>query len=200
VATGETSSSTGAGSATSVEEVVAGRTFRVSIDSFFQSSPQAAELLVAAVTRAVADLDVRRATVVDAYGGIGLFAATVAADAAQVIVVEGSASACADARHNLAGRPARIEHTRVENWPPVAADIVIADPARAGLDKEAAAVLVATGAPVIVLVSCDTGSLARDTKLLIAAGYRHRTTEVIDAFPNTSHIETVTRFDRAETG
>lgn len=199
VATGATSTSAGSTPTdASVEEDVAGHRLRVSIESFFQSSPQAAELLVAAVARALADVDLPHARVIDAYGGIGLFAATAAAEAAEAIVVEGSASACADALHNLAGRNATVVHSRVEAWKPMPADIVIADPARAGLDRDAVAVLVATGAPVLVLVSCDTGSLARDTKLLVSCGYEHRSTEVIDAFPNTSHIETVTRFDRID--
>jgi len=201
VATGATNSSeSGTTIEQHVDEDVAGQRLRVSIDSFFQSSPQAAELLVAAVGRALADVDLANARVIDAYGGIGLFAATAAASAREVIVVEGSAAACADARHNLVGRNAAVVHSRVEEWEPAAADVVIADPARAGLDRDAVAVLVATGAGRIVLVSCDTGSLARDTKLLVAAGYQHRSTEVIDAFPNTSHIETVTRFDRVAAG
>ena len=183
-----------------IEEDVAGRRLRVSIGSFFQSSPQAAELLVAAVGRALADVDLSSSLVIDAYGGVGLFAATAAAAAREVVLIEGSAAACADARHNLAGRNATIVNSRVEDWTPIEADVVIADPARAGLDQEAAAVLVATRAPRLVLVSCDTGSLARDTKLLVASGYAHRWTDVIDAFPNTSHIETVTRFDRIDAG
>ena len=51
-----------------------------------------------------------------------------------------------------------------------------------------------------MLVSCDIGSLARDTRLLREHGYAHRGTEVLDLFPNTSHIEAVTRFDRFTDG
>ena len=196
VATGALSRSDVAVRGSSISEDVAGHRFRVSVDSFFQSSPEAAELLVAAVRRALIGIDLSVSVVVDAYGGIGLFAATVAAAASEVIVVEGSFSACADAIVNLRGRRAKVVHSRVEDWEPVAADVVIADPARSGLDKESVAVLVATGAAVIVLVSCDTASLARDARLLGAARYVHSGTQVIDAFPNTSHIETVTRFDR----
>lgn len=183
-----------------LHEDVAGHRFRVSLGSFFQSSPHAAELLVAAVGRAIAGVELSASHVVDAYGGIGLFAVTSAATARLVTVVEGSASACADAKVNLAGREAVVVESRVEDWTPVPADLVIADPARSGLDKGAASVLVATGTPILVLISCDTGSLARDTRLLIAAGYEHDGTQVIDAFPNTSHIETVTRFVRASDG
>ena len=183
-----------------VHEVVAGHRFQVSAGSFFQSSPAAAELLVQSVARACADIDLRKATVIDAYGGVGLFAATVAGAAGRVVLVEASPSACADARHNLAvqradGR-AEVVERRLEDWEPVDAQVVIADPARSGLDKVAVAVLADTGADRFVLVSCDAGSLARDTRLLRDAGYAHRGTEVFDVFPNTSHIEAVTRFDR----
>ncbi|MCU1387236.1 MAG: putative methyltransferase [Ilumatobacteraceae bacterium] len=193
IATGEVNSSNGKGPK-ALHEDVAGHRLRVSLGSFFQSSPQAADLLVAAVAAACGDVDLPTAHVVDAYGGIGLFGATVAASAREVTLIEGSAAACADARVNLAGRTARIVEARVEDWKAVPADLVIADPARHGLDRQAAAVLVATGAPVIVLVSCDTGSLARDARILAGHGYRHDGTQVIDAFPNTAHIETVSRF------
>ncbi len=184
------------GIGTAVHEDIAGHRFRVSAGSFFQSSPQAAELLVDAVARTLADMDLADCTVIDAYGGVGLFAATVARTAPRVVLVEASTSACADARHNLRGQRADIVETRLEKWQPIDADVVIADPARSGLDKVAAALLGATGARRIVLVSCDIGSLARDTRLLREHGFAHRGTEVLDLFPNTSHIEAVTRFDR----
>ena len=52
------------------------------------------------------------------------------------------------------------------------------------------------GAPVLVLVSCDPVSLARDAALLAQAGYRHTVTTVLDLFPQTHHVEAVTRFER----
>jgi 23S rRNA (uracil1939-C5)-methyltransferase len=45
-------------------------------------------------------------------------------------------------------------------------------------------------------VSCDPASLARDTLLLSAAGYRLASVCLVDAFPHTAHVETVSRFDR----
>src|SRR5690606_24225926 len=73
-------------------------------------------------------------------------------------------------------------------------DVVIADPARAGLGKTGVAALAAPGAPVLVLVSCDPAALARDAALLAERGYRHDGTEVLDLFPHTHHVEAVTRF------
>lgn len=176
-----------------VHEVIAGTRLQVSAASFFQSGPAAAELLLAAVRQASgASLDAH--TVVDAYGGVGLFASAV--DGAQVIVVEGSPSACADAAVNLAGRRAKVVRSTVEQWKPRRADLVIADPSRSGLGRQAVSVLSATEAARIVLVSCDPVSLARDAGLLRDVGYEHTQSTVFDLFPQTHHVEVVTTFDR----
>lgn len=178
----------------SITEAAGGRTWRVSAASFFQSGPAAATALVESVATAVGS--VRDERVIDAYAGIGLFGGTVGADAAELTCIESSASACADARFNLApksdsSQSVRIVESSVEHWAPVPADVVIADPARVGLGATGIDTLTATGASRFVLVSCDTGSLGRDVGLLQAAGYRVQSVEVVDAFPDTSHIETV---------
>jgi 23S rRNA (uracil1939-C5)-methyltransferase len=183
-------------------ERVAGRDLRVSAGSFFQSGVQAAELLVAAVTAAAPELAAARHAV-DAYGGVGLFAATAMAAAGHVTVVESSRSACRDAEHNLAGRSAGVVRADVSGWsappgsgPTAPVDVVVADPSRPGLGKPGVAALSAAQAPVLVLVSCDPVSLARDVTLLAGAGYQPASVEVLDLFPNTHHVETVTRFVR----
>jgi 23S rRNA (uracil1939-C5)-methyltransferase len=176
-----------------VHEVVADRSLRISAASFFQSGPAAAELLVAAVRNACGEL-IDADTIIDAYGGVGLFASTVGRGT--VTVVEGSASACVDARLNLADRPAHVLCTQVEKWRPRRAELVIADPSRSGLGRQAAAVLSATEADLIVLVSCDPVSLARDAGLLRDLGYDHDRSTVHDLFPQTHHVEVVTTFVR----
>ncbi len=181
-------------------ERVAGRDLRVSAGSFFQSGVQAAELLVAAVAAAAPELSTARHAV-DAYGGVGLFAATAMSSAEHVTVIESGKSACLDAEHNLAGRSASVVRAEVTGWtPPSGAgelesvDVIVADPARPGLGKPGVQALTAAAAGVLVLVSCDPVSLARDVTLLEAAGYRPERVEVLDLFPNTHHVETVTRF------
>ena len=59
----------------------------------------------------------------------------------ELVLVEGSPSACADARHNLADRSVEVVESEVEDWQPVPADVVIADPSRRGLG--------AAGGPVL---------------------------------------------------
>ena len=197
----------GVGIESLVHEVVGGVRLRVMMTSFFQSSLEAAELLVAAVRvaageRALSGVDGR---VIDAYGGVGLFAATLLSADVPVTVVESSESSCRDATVNLAQHieqtrntdlPSEISNCNVEQWSPVPAGLVIADPARTGLGPQAVSRLVATNASRIVLVSCDAVAGARDLRLLIDAGYELEQTTVLDLFPHTPHIETVSSLQR----
>jgi 23S rRNA (uracil1939-C5)-methyltransferase len=114
-----------------------------------------------------------------------------------VTVVEHAASAVADARVNLTDRQARVLKVAVDRWRPAPADVVVADPPRAGLDRAGVARVAATGTDRLVLVSCDAAALGRDARLLAAAGYTFVNATVIDLFPHTSHLEIVSRFDRA---
>lgn len=180
-----------------VHEHVAGTRLQVSMSSFFQASRQAAELLVDAVARAGADaLADARQPVIDAYGGVGLFAATVVPTGVPCILVESSESACDDAMVNLRDRDVVVDQTPFEQWDVVRADVVIADPARSGLGRQGVAKVVDTHASCVVLVSCDAVAAARDARLLVDAGYGISSVEVLDLFPHTHHVEVVTRFDQ----
>lgn len=180
-------------------ERVGGVELRISAPSFFQSGPDAALLLTDAVERAAPEL-YRAKHAVDAYGGVGLFAAAAMRQAAHVTLLESSRSACFDATKNLDGRSATVVRGDVASWDastvnaPV--DVVVADPARSGLGRVGVDALAAAEAPVFVLVSCDPVSAARDVALLAEHGYRPKRIEVLDLFPQTHHVETVTRFTR----
>ncbi len=197
-------SSVDIGPSASLIERVADVDLVVGAGSFFQSGPQAADLLVDAITRFAPELSSARA-VVDAYGGIGLFAATVVSPEADVWVVETSRSALADARINLDGRSGRTQLVRSEfgRWRPTRGDlrpeVVIADPARTGLGRPGVASVVRSRPEVLVLVSCDPVSFARDAALLEKEGFGLDRCEVLDLFPGTHHVEVVSRFVRAGT-
>ncbi len=177
-----------------VHEEVAGHRFRVSAASFFQSSPHGAHALVEAVRAAAGELAQTTRRAIDAYSGVGLFAATVFGPGVEVVAVESSPSACADAAVNAPGT--EIVRSTVERWRAPRADLVVADPARAGLGKQGVASVLAARPERVVLVSCDPVSLARDARLLVDQGFGLVRGEVFDLFPHTPHVEVVTRFDR----
>ena len=183
-------------------EEVAGRRWRVSAASFFQSRSDGAAALVEVVRAHVADVldrdDGRTRVLVDAYSGVGLFAGSLLAGRPgwRALCAEHSRAAVADARVNLADVDAKIVAAPVERLRAPRADLVIADPSRAGLGRRAADALAATGAERLVLVSCDPAAAGRDLRLLAERGYTPVETVVVDLFPHTHHTESVTRFDR----
>ncbi|MDP9452989.1 MAG: TRAM domain-containing protein [Actinomycetota bacterium] len=191
----------GADGSAVVHEEVGGRRLRVSAGSFFQPGPVAATALAEAVDEAVGGALAPGGHLVDAYAGVGLFASILGQRRrARVTAVERHRPAVADARVNLGQLDARVVATEVGRWRPrpgdPPADVVVADPSRPGLGRPGVRALAATGAPRIVLVSCDPASLARDTALLDGAGYRLVSLALVDAFPHTFHTEVVSRFDR----
>ena len=182
-----------------IHDDVAGRRWRISAESFFQTRADGAAALVDVVRAMAADaLDRDGGVLVDAYSGVGLFAGALLDGRAgwRAVTAEHGHSSVADARTNLADLDVRVLETTVERLRAPRADLVIADPSRAGLGKEATAVLACTRAPRIVLVSCDPAAAGRDLALLVERGYRPVESVVVDLFPHTHHTEVITRFDR----
>lgn len=174
-----------------IHEVVAGHRWRISAGSFFQTSLEGAEALVAAVQNCLSE---SAGSVVDLYAGVGLLGGAAAADRL-VASVEANQSSSADARANLAPL-VDVVRSPVERWQPATYGAVIADPARRGLGAAGASTIDRTEATHLVLVSCDPAALGRDTALLIEQGWRYGHGEVIDMFPDTSRIEVVSAFSR----
>lgn len=71
-------------------------------------------------------------------------------------------------------------------------DRILLDPPRMGMEQGIEN-LVCLKAPVILYISCDPATLARDVKELLRLGYKHEFSQVIDMFPQTYHVESITR-------
>lgn len=173
---------------------------RVSPGSFFQAGPQAAEALVEQVLAAAGDVAGRHA--VDAYAGVGLFAAALADAGARVTAIEQHRGSVADARHNLADRDATVVRADIAqaaaDGPPGApADVVVIDPPREGAGPATCRQLAGWHPQRLVYVSCDPAALARDTGALVDAGYQLARAVPVDCFPHTAAIEVVARFEPA---
>jgi 23S rRNA (uracil1939-C5)-methyltransferase len=175
-------------------EEAAGRGWRVSGPSFFQSRPDGVDALAALVKEAASSA--AAGTALDLYSGVGVFAGVLAGAGCEVTAVEGSASAVEDARANLRGLPATVLRADVTRFQPPAADLVVADPSRAGLGRSGVRAVAAAGAARVVLISCDAASLGRDAALLAERGYRLSSVTLVDMFPQTFHVEVVTVYDR----
>lgn len=182
-----------AGKTAMFAEEAAGRRWRISATSFFQTRADGADSLAALVKQAVPD---DAETVVDLYAGVGLFAGTVARKGRHVLAVEGNPAAVRDAKHNLASDDVKVQRADISRWDAVPADVVIADPSRAGLGADVVSHIDATDAARVVLVACDAAALGRDVRLLTEAGFGLTRATPVDLFPQTSHVEVVAVLDR----
>ena len=188
----------GRGSGASYREVIDGVEFRVSALSFFQTRPDGAEQLVSLLNTALAD---HHDVLIDLYGGVGLFAGTIGRRFQTVVSVEQEQSASDDAIVNLAHLDdANIVTEDVAEWRPSRSSTrgrnvaIIADPARKGLGRGGVGAIARLEPGIVLLVSCDLGSLGRDAKLLGEAGFELESSMVVDLFPKTPHVEVVSRF------
>jgi 23S rRNA (uracil1939-C5)-methyltransferase len=175
-------------------------TLRRHVLAFFQANRF---LLAPLVSHVVAQVPAG-AEVVDLYAGVGLFSvAAAAARGAAVTAVEGERASAADLAANATvvkqGRVKAV-HQPVESFlghaqrPPA---LLIVDPPRTGMSKEALQGALALAAGTVVYVSCDVATLARDARKWVDAGYRIASADGFDLFPNTPHVETVVVLTRA---
>ncbi|HZM08307.1 MAG TPA: methyltransferase, partial [Methylocella sp.] len=74
-------------------------------------------------------------------------------------------------------------------------DAIVFDPPRAGAEQQAKA-LAASQVPLIVAVSCNAETFARDAAILCSEGYEISKVEPIDQFRHTPHVEIVAGFQR----
>jgi 23S rRNA (uracil1939-C5)-methyltransferase len=183
----------------SLEEVLLGRRFRVSAAAFFQVNRAQAERLVELVAQRVAAGPT--GVVIDAYGGVGTFAALLSPHVGQVISIEESGPAVQDARVNVEGLPnvelvlGKTEEVLAGIPGPV--DAIVLDPPRSGCQPEALRAVVEHGPRRVGYVSCEPETLARDLRVLVDAGYALAEVQPIDMFPHTHHVECVATLRRA---
>ncbi|MEX2279053.1 MAG: TRAM domain-containing protein, partial [Acidimicrobiia bacterium] len=151
-----------------ITEIVGGVRFQITGRAFFQPNTEGAETLV----RLVGEASPSGGSFVDVFAGVGLFAATVGARCDDVTAIESSRNAVADFRQNVPGArvlamPAVPGLKKLDVRP----DVMVVDPPRTGLGPEAVNALVAAGPAVLVSVSCDAATFARDARMLVDAGY-----------------------------
>jgi 23S rRNA (uracil1939-C5)-methyltransferase len=74
-------------------------------------------------------------------------------------------------------------------------DAIVFDPPRAGAAEQAKA-LASAKTPVLVGVSCNPATFARDARILVDGGYRLESVKVIDQFTWSHHVELVAGFTK----
>ena len=178
--------------------------FQISANSFFQTNTRQAERLFALVAEACALTGTE--TVIDLYSGTGAISLLLARASRHVYGIELADAAVADAVRNagangienctfLTGEVRHVLPDLLRQG--VRADVVVADPPRAGFHPKALSALATLGPARLVYVSCNPSTLARDVGELVRQGYLLEWVQPVDMFPQTPHIEAVARLRRA---
>lgn len=170
---------------------------------FLQATALGEETLARLVMEACAQAPRRLRRVADLFAGCGPFALRLAG-IAEVHAVESAAPALAALDRAFRATPGlrRIttEARDLFRRPLLpleldAYDAVVFDPPRAGAQAQARE-LAQSKVPLVVAVSCDAGTFARDAKILIDGGYTPTRITPVDQFRHSAHVETVGVFVR----
>jgi 23S rRNA (uracil1939-C5)-methyltransferase len=177
--------------------------FKIGPQSFFQTNTAQAETLYRLTAEAAALTG--KETLYDLYCGTGSIGIFLSRKAGRIVGVEQVGAAIEDAKENArinqinnasfyAGDVAAIctdTFFEKEGRP----DVIITDPPRAGMHETLVDTLRAIAAPVIVYVSCNPATQARDLQRL-DSDYQVTRVQPVDMFPHTHHIENIVQLRR----
>ena len=174
-------------------EKLYGKEFRIASPSFFQVNIEQAEKLIEIIKSELQFVGCE--VLVDAYTGVGTFAIALSSEVSKVIAIEESASAIKDAEFAacdidnvefVLGKTENVLNSIEDDI-----DILILDPSRKGCHLDTIEAILRKLPGVIVYVSCDPITLARDLNILVEQGYTIKSVNPVDMFPQTYHVECV---------
>jgi 23S rRNA (uracil1939-C5)-methyltransferase len=172
--------------------------FKIGPKSFFQTNTLQAEQLYR-VTREFAALTGNE-IVYDLYCGTGSIGIFLSKHAKKIVGVEMIEEAIQDAKANAALNQLKDAHFFTGDVIDICTDeffevngrpdVIITDPPRAGMHEKLVRKILDIAAPLVVYVSCNPATQARDLNLLDEK-YEVTKVQPVDMFPHTSHIENV---------
>jgi 23S rRNA (uracil1939-C5)-methyltransferase len=141
-------------------------------------------------------------SVADLFAGVGPFALRLA-ERAKVMAADSDAdavAALAEAAKTPRLKPITAERRDLFARPFMAKelarlDAVVFDPPRQGAQAQAREIA-ASPVPIVVAVSCNALTFARDARILVDGGYRLTRVTPVDQFLYSAHVELVARFEK----
>lgn len=185
-----------------ITEEVLGLKFKISPFSFFQTNTKGAEVLYSIARDFIGDHSDK--VIFDLYSGTGTIGQVMAGKAKKVygieIIEEAVKAANENAKLNglsncefIAGDVGKTVKN-LKDKP----DLIIVDPPRPGVHKDAVRDIAGFGAKEIVYISCNPRTLVLDLVEFKKYGYEVEKVKCMDMFPNTPHCETVVKLSRVE--
>ncbi|HOR42037.1 MAG TPA: 23S rRNA (uracil(1939)-C(5))-methyltransferase RlmD [Atribacterota bacterium] len=170
-------------------------TFALGPEDFFQVNPEQSDKLVNMVQHYLGLSS--NAKVLDAYCGVGMFALNIAKDADLVIGVDSNPSAIRNAKKNAILNGLQNCQFITGSCEKIITDLkirfthIIIDPPRAGLKMKFINKILSIAPELIVYISCNPATLARDIKRFTTNNYTLTKVQPLDMFPQTHSIENI---------
>lgn len=170
--------------------------FQLSSDTFFQVNTETAETLLTFLLEKLSLTGSEN--LIDAYCGVGTFTLPLGKKVAQAVGIDLNPNSIEKAKINA--KISQINNVQfyqgtVEETLPLlnlSADIVLLDPPRKGCEPTVIDTLKAIKPPVIIYISCQPATLARDLQKLCQQDLYHlEWVQPMDFFPQTPHIESI---------
>ena len=171
--------------------------------TFLQASTQAEKIIIDLVIENLGTLP-RRAKVADLFSGIGTLTIPIATTGARVKAIDINKEAidCLLAAAGAAGFSGRVtvESRNLFDRPLLPSELtkynaIVFDPPRSGAATIAKNISI-SGVPLIIAVSCNPATFARDASILISGGYTLSRVTPVDQFVYSKHIELVAMFTK----
>lgn len=182
--------------ARTITEEVAGMRLDIGPGDFFQANPAMGARLVETALEWLEPW--RDRPVVDLYCGVGAFSVPLGDAHGRVLGIEMVGGAVQRAEENarrnrvsaefVSGRVSELLLQRSDRLKGKGA-VVVADPARRGLEEGVLDAVFACEPAAMLLVSCNPAAFARDLKALVKAGWDVLEVGAFDLFPQTVHLE-----------
>lgn len=183
---------------TTYKDIVLGKTFEISTDSFFQVNTKMAEKLYEKAFELAAFTG--EEVLLDAYSGIGMIGILASDFVKKTYGVDIVRESIEQAKEN--GRLNGVENieyfcedatVQIKKWKKSGQkfDTVFVDPPKKGLDREFVEQLIKLAPQKIVNISCNPATLARDCKIFCDEKYELIEIQPVDLFPQTPHVECV---------
>lgn len=174
---------------------IGGHKLTFDVRGFFQSNLFVFEK----VCRLITDILPGGKNILDMYSGCGSISTFLTEKYENVVLVEHNRDALVYAEQNLSGKKHVSYGLSGASWVKNCAsqglvpafDACTIDPPRSGMEKEVRQWLAASKIPFILSLSCDPATHARDCAALLSAGYELTQMYLLDFYPNTSHIESL---------
>lgn len=183
-----------------ITEKLGQNSYNIGVNSFFQVNPKCAEILFDEAKKLIS----KKGSFLDLYGGVGTIGIFMKDVVSKITLVEENKEAIICAKENyklnnvqkyevFEGSANSIiknfikEKRKFEN--------IVIDPPRKGSDVETLD-NISKMTDSIIYISCNPMTLKRDAEILIQKGFKFKSVQGFDMFPNTYHIECVAHFKK----